>query len=170
MIPAWLLGCLGLCVWPAAAQQTAPIATKNFLPVVVVCRADPEDEILGFICRRIEADAPGLAMEHGMRLSVERTTVSDTHWTAPRDTLPVELALTATRPASQFGSKEITTQLIAPPIERGDPPFSSTFVATGVPRDLVHPVADAALERIGAFLNDRALRERDTNTNLGAQR
>lgn len=166
---AWLLGCAGCLAMPVLAQTPAPVAAKNFLPVVVVCRADPDDQILGYICRRIEADAPRLALEYGMRLSVERGSVEDQHWSAPRDTVPVEVLLTATRPASQFSDKEITAQLTAPPIEPGNPPWSSTFVATGVPRDLVHPVADAALERIGAFLNDRALGERDTSTRIAPQ-
>ena len=167
---AWLLGCAGLSVMPAAAAQTTPVVTKNYLPVAVICRSDPDDQILGYICRRIEADAPRLALEYGMRLSVERGAVAEDRWTAPRDTVPLEVVLTATRPTSQFATKEITTALSAPPIELGDPPWSATFVASGVPRDLVHPVADAALERISAFLNERALRERDTSTRIAPQR
>jgi len=155
---------------PVATAQSGPVVTKNYLPVVVICRSDPDDQILGYICRRIEADAPRLALEYGMRLSVERGAVAQDHWTAPRDTVPLEVVLTATRPASQFSTKEITTQLSAPPIEPGDSPWAATFVATGVPRDLVHPVADAALERISAFLSERTLRERDTSTRIAPQR
>jgi hypothetical protein len=155
---------------PVAAQQTASVPGKNFLPVVVLCRVDPADQILGFVCRRIEADAAALAAEYGMQLSVEQTSTNERHWTAPRDTVPLEVLLEATRPASQFGTKQVTVQLSAPAIVPGEPPWSSAFIATGVPRDLVHPVADAALERISAFLNERALRERDTSTRVVTQR
>jgi hypothetical protein len=167
---AWLSGCVALAAAPVVAQQTMALQGKNFLPVVVVCRADTADEILGYICRRIEADAPGLAAGYGMQLSVEHAGATEQHWTAPRDTVPLELELSATRPTSQFGVKEITAQLSAPPIVPGEPPWSSAFVASGVPRDLVHPVADAALERIGAFLDERARRERDTSTRVAPQR
>ena len=167
---AWLIGCAGFLSFQASGQTVAVGNAKNYLPVIVVCRADSEDQILGYICRRIEADAPGLATEYGMRLTVEYGPVSDAHWTPPRDTVPLEIVLTANRPESQFGTKEIAAQLTAPAIEPGDAPWSSAFVATGVPRDLVHPVADATLERIGAFLGDRRLGERDTSTRIATQR
>jgi hypothetical protein len=62
------------------------------------------------------------------------------------------IRVTGTQPASQFGTKQIAAILTgsyAPP-SAGD--WENELTAEGVPRDLVHPVADALLGRIEAFL------------------
>ncbi|MGD8978348.1 MAG: hypothetical protein PVG91_12140 [Gammaproteobacteria bacterium] len=144
----------GPAVTPAAAENAAA-SGRYYLPVVVACRPDPGDKILEFICRRIAADAPELAHARGMTLSVEGPVHPRDHWQAPRDTLALEVLLTGTRPASQFAQKEITARLIGPPLGGGEN-WSTGIAATGVPRDLVHPVADAVLANIDAFLGRRA--------------
>lgn len=146
-----------------ACQATTTIAAESptaqqrfFLPVVVACRPQPGDQILEFICRRVQADAPGLASAYGMTLSVEGPISPGDHWQPPRDTIPLDVILTGTRPASEFGQKEITAQVVAPTVGSADGPWSRGMAATGVPRDLVHPVADAILESIDMFLAQRA--------------
>lgn len=149
----------------ALIASTAPIVVKAenaaatgryYLPMVVACRPEPGDQILEFICRRIQADAPGLALAYGMTLSVEGPVQPRDHWQPPRDTVALEVVLTGTRPASQFAQKEITAHLAGPPLQDGSEPWSRGMSATGVPRDLVHPVADAILQNIDAFLAERA--------------
>ena len=142
---------------PIAVAVEAPAASaRYYLPIVVACRPEPGDEILEFICRRIQADAPGLAAAYGMTLSVEGPVQPRDNWQPPRDTVALEVLLTGTRPASQFAQKEITAQLLGPPLQGGSEPWSRGLSATGVPRDLVHPVADAILQNIDAFLAERA--------------
>lgn len=140
----------------AVAAQSAAVTDRYYLPMVVACRPEPGDQILEFICRRIQADAPGLAQAYGMSLSVEGPVGPRDQWEPPRDTVALEIALTGTRPASQFAQKEITAHLAGPPLHDGSEPWSRGLSATGVPRDLVHPVADAILQNIDAFLAERA--------------
>lgn len=144
----------GAAATPAAAEDAAA-SGRYYLPVVVACRPEPGDQILDFICRRIQADAPELAHARGMTLAVEGPVHPQDRWQAPRDTVALEVALTGTRPASQFGQKEITARLSGPSLD-GDDGWSTGIAATGVPRDLVHPVADAVLANIDAYLARRA--------------
>jgi len=157
------LGLLACQATAAVAQEIPNAQQRFFLPVVVACRPQPGDQILEFICRRIQADAPGLASAYGMTLTVEGPIKPRDHWQPPRDTIPLDVILTGTQPATEFGQKEITAQVVAPTVSTADGLWSRGMAATGVPRDLVHPVADAILETIDMFLAQRAATPDDRN-------
>jgi len=150
------LGLLACQATAAVTDETPNAQQRFFLPVVVACRPEPGDQILEFICRRVQADAPGLASAYGMKLTVEGPVRPGDHWQPPRDTIPLDVILTGTLPASEFAQKEITAQVVAPTFSSADGPWSRSMAATGVARDLVHPVADAILETIDMFLAQRA--------------
>ena len=117
------------------------------LPIISLsCVHDPGDEILDLICQRVEREARPAAMRAGYRLVLPATDpVGD-----GERSLVIEL--TANTPDSRFGDKRIQALKSG---RRGTGPDAvreSRLDAQGVPRDKVHPVADAELGQEEEFL------------------
>ncbi len=141
-----LLGILFML--PAAL---APAAVSAGEPALILgCRHDARDEILTIICRRVETEATGVARAAGYSLEVSGDSLADTP--LENGSRSLDISLTATRPDSQFADKRIDVSLVGRFSAREAPPWEVELAAEGVPRDLVHPVADALLGRIEAFL------------------
>jgi len=117
------------------------------LPIISLsCAHDPGDEILDLICQRVEREARPAAMRAGYRLVLPATDpVGD-----GERSLVIEL--TANTPDSRFGDKRIQALMSGRRGTGPDAVWESRFDAQGVPRDLVHPVADAVLGQVEAFL------------------
>jgi hypothetical protein len=130
-----------LALTPVNAEESA---------LVLACRHDAGDEILAIVCRRVEAEASGVAAAAGYSLEISGEPIGDEPRESGRRFL--DISLTATRPHSQFGNKRIDAALVGRFAAAGAPPWEVDLTAEGVPRDLVHPVADALLERVEAFL------------------
>lgn len=147
------------CIASTAAAVDLRLAQSTPYPEVVFgCQFDAGDEILGHICRRASQDAREAGAEYGLEVSVaEPNSVSGVAWGHGEGFIQLVLLMEATRPDSQFGQKIITCTLdghrmprkkAGGPGQRTDPAERNvSFEATGVPRDLVHPVADA-VERL----------------------
>lgn len=131
--------------------------------IVFGCEYDTSDEILGHICRRAGSDALRLAAASGLELQVtEPNSVSNAVWGHGDGFIQITLQMTATRPGSQFGQKIITCTLdgrrmpeaaARRPGDQPDPAiWGVSFEAQGVPRDLVHPVADAVEQQVESYL------------------
>jgi hypothetical protein len=132
--------------------------------IVFGCEYDTSDEILGHICRRAGSDAMRLASNTNLELQVtEPNSVSNAVWGHGDGFIQVTLQMKATRPASQFAKKVISCTLDGRRMpeaagrragERADPAvWSVSFEAEGVPRDLVHPVADAVEQQVATYLS-----------------
>lgn len=130
-----------LALAPAHSQESG---------LVLACRHDAGDEILAIVCRRVEAEASAVAAAAGYSLEIAGEPMREGPGESGRRFL--DIGLTATRPDSQFGNKRIDAALVGRFAIAGAPPWEVDLAAEGVPRDLVHPVADALLERVEAFL------------------
>ncbi|MGI9263513.1 MAG: hypothetical protein ACR2QU_01205 [Gammaproteobacteria bacterium] len=132
--------------------------------IVFGCEYDTSDEILGHICRRAGSDALRLASNTNLEMQVtEPNSVSSAVWGHGDGFIQVTLQMKATRPSSQFAKKVIACTLdgrrmpeaaARRPGEKPDPAvWSVSFEAEGVPRDLVHPVADAVEQQVATYLS-----------------
>ena len=141
-----LLGILFML--PAAlAAAAVPAGEPAF---ILGCRHDARDEILTIICRRVETEAVDVARAAGYSLQVSRN--SSANKSLGNGSRSLDISLTATRPDSQFADKRIDAALVGRFSVQQAPPWEVELAAEGAPRDLVHPVADALLGRIEAFL------------------
>lgn len=126
-------------------------AVAGDLDLLLSCRHDPDDRILTLVCDRVEHEAGGIATAAGYNLIIIRGKAMLPP-APPPGMRALDIGITGTRPASQFGTKHIgaiLTGSYAPP-SAGN--WENELTAEGVPRDLVHPVADALLGRLEAFL------------------
>ena len=164
---AYLIGllCLAHIGWVADAVSgglmLAQAAPKQ--EIVFGCEYDTSDEILGHICRRAGSDALRLAAATGLELQVtEPNSVSNAVWGHGDGFIQITLQMTATQTKSQFAQKIITCSLdgrrmpeaaARRPGDQADPAiWGVSFEAQGVPRDLVHPVADAVEQQVESYL------------------
>lgn len=141
---------LAACVLSLWLGVPVPGVAGDF-QILLGCQHDPDDRILTLVCDRVEREAAGIAAAAGYDVTI----------IAGKPVLPpapapgmraLDIRLTGTRPESQFGTKHveaILTGSYAPP-SAGD--WVRELAADGKPRDLVHPVADALLGRLQAFL------------------
>ncbi len=129
----------------------APAAVPAEEPALLLsCRHDARDEILSIICRRVETEAVGVARAAGYSLEVPGDSLGGRP--LENGSRSLDISLTATRPDSQFAAKRIDVNLVGRFSVPEAPPWEVELAAEGAPRDLVHPVADALLGRIEAFL------------------
>ena len=137
-----------LLLLPAMTAWGTAVAGEETLRLG--CIHDASDDILSIVCQRVEREATMVAGAAGFRLQV----VTDGAGTGdpPDGGRTLEITLTATRPDSQFGTKRIDAILVGRFATDAATLWDTEITAEGVPRDLVHPVADALLERIEAFL------------------
>ena len=114
------------------------------------CRNGAGDQILTIICDRVVREAPMVAGAYGfsVRITEGDATVSD----VGEADLVLDVEVTATSPRSQFAKKRIDVALTGRHPGTTEDSWTSEMTAEGVPRDLVHPVADAILDRLEAFL------------------
>jgi hypothetical protein len=117
---------------------------------VLSCRHDTRDDILAIICRRVEAETAGIAQAAGFSLEISGESLGVKP--LEKGNRSLDIRLTATQPDSQFSQKRIDAALVGRFANADAPPWEVDLAAEGVPRDLVHPVADALLERVEAFL------------------
>ena len=141
-----LLGILFLL--PSVLAPATGLAGESTL--VLGCRHDARDEILAIICRRVEAETAGVAQAAGFSLEISGESLGVKP--LEKGNRSLEIRLTATQPDSQFGQKRIDANLVGRFAIANAPPWEVDLTAEGVPRDLVHPVADALLGRVEAFL------------------
>jgi hypothetical protein len=158
-----------LCIAnPAWAADAVPddVVLAQAAPqqeIIFACEYDTSDEILGHICRRAGSDAIRLAAATRLELQVaEPNSVSNAVWGHGDGFIQITLQMTATQAASQFAQKIITCNLdgrrmpeaaARRPGDQPDPAvWSVSFEAQGVPRDLVHPVADAVEQQVESYL------------------
>ena len=147
----------------SAADELHLAQAKPRQEVVFACEFDTRDEILGHICRRASLDAQRAGAVAGLSVQVaEPNSVSGIVFGRGEGFVQLTLHMEATSPASQFGQKEIVCTLAGKRI-RGETPYivtegktdpadwSVSFEATGVPRDLVHPVADSVAAEVEGF-------------------
>jgi hypothetical protein len=139
---------MALLLLPAMTAWCVAVAGEQTLRLG--CIHDASDDILSIICQRVEREATMVAGAAGFRLAVVADGVGTGDPPAGGRTL--EITLTATRPDSQFGTKRIGASLVGRFATDAATPWNGEIAAEGVPRDLVHPVADALLERIEVFL------------------
>ena len=119
--------------------------------LLLSCRHDPDDRILTLVCDRVEKEAPANAAPQGFRVMIIHGKAMLPPDPAP-GTRALDVDLRGTQPESQFGTKRVEATLrgsYSPPSAGG---WDGELSAEGAPRDLVHPVADALLARIMAFL------------------
>lgn len=119
--------------------------------LLLSCRHDSADSILSIICDRVAKEAPVIAGAYGYRVRMSDSDVTETDTGETDRALDIELSATA--PPSQFAIKRIDAALRGRYPRTTVGPWSSELTAEGVARDLVHPVADAVLDRIEAFLS-----------------
>ena len=164
---AYLIGllCIASRVW-ATDAVSAEMVLAQAAPqqeIIFGCEYDAADEILGHICRRAGSDAIRLAAATHLELQVaEPNSVSTAVWGHGDGFIQITLQMTATKATSQFAQKTITCILdgrrmpeaaARRPGDQPDPAvWSVSFEAQGVPRDLVHPVADAVEQQIESYL------------------
>ena len=140
---------IGLVAAPAllCAVSGSLTAIAADLPVISLsCVHEPSDEILDLICQRVEREARPAAMRAGYRMVLPAT---DPAGDGERSLV---IELTANTPDSRFGNKRIQALMTG---RHGTGPqavWESRFGAEGVARDLVHPVTDAVLGQVEAFL------------------
>lgn len=157
--------CLAQGVWAADAVSGGLVLAQAApqQEIVFGCEYDTSDEILGHICRRAGSDALRLAAANRLEMQVtEPNSVSNAVWGHGDGFIQITLQLTATRPESQFAQKLITCNIdgrrmpeaaARRPGDQPDPAiWSVSFEAQGVPRDLVHPVADAVEQQVESYL------------------
>lgn len=141
-----LLGVLFLL--PSMLAAAPGLAGESTL--ILSCQHDTRDEILAIICRRVEADTAAIAQAAGFTLEISGESLGVKP--PEKGNRSLDIHLTATQPDSQFGQKRIDAALVGRFAIANTPAWEVDLTAEGVPRDLVHPVADALLERVEAFL------------------
>ncbi len=148
--------CVGKAAWVAVCAalmwvgKSDPV-TAGDPELLLSCRHDPDDRILTLVCGRVEREAPGVAAAGGYGVTIIHGKAGLSP--APASgTRALDIQVTGTHPESQFSTKQVKAVLTGSyaPSSTGD--WASEFTAEGAPRDLVHPVADALLERLEAFL------------------
>ncbi|UCC13335.1 MAG: hypothetical protein JSW21_07950 [Gammaproteobacteria bacterium] len=143
---------IGLIAAPAllsagSGSMTAVAADLSVLSLS--CIREPGDEILDVICQRVEREAGSAALRAGYRLVLP---AADPVGDGGRSLV---IELTANSPESLFGNKRIQVVMTGRQAAESAAAWESRFNAEGVPRDLVHPVADAVLRKIEGFLASR---------------
>jgi hypothetical protein len=143
---AWTVGCALLL----SMSQPVVVMAGN-AELLLSCRHAPDDQILALVCDRVEREAATIASAAGYGVTIIRGKA-----TLPpvpvAETRALDIQVTGTRPESPFGTKKVTalvTGTYAPPAAGH---WESELTAKGAPRDLLHPVADALLARLEAFL------------------
>lgn len=119
-------------------------------PIEIGCQRERPDEILDIICKRVVNEVRILASDAGHR-------VIDVSGRGPEAASSgalrtVRISLDATQPPGRFDIKQIDAKLTGTYGLQAAEPWTSELSAKGVPRDLVHPVADALVMRVSAFL------------------
>ena len=112
------------------------------------CLHDPADEILSIVCDRVRRESVQVAGSLGYLVEAEDSPADGSE----RATRSLDIRLAADRPESPFASKRIDARLTGRTAGADNNPWEQEMTAEGIPRDLVHPVADALLGRIEAFL------------------
>lgn len=112
------------------------------------CLHDPTDEILGIICDRVRRESTQIAGSLGYVVDAADRPADGSELA----TRSLDIRLTANRPDSPFASKRIHARLTGRTAGADHTPWEQELTAEGIARDLVHPVADALLERIEALL------------------
>ena len=133
-------------------------ATAIVLSLAVLCSACAREP--GEAVAAPEVPNPDLA--HLELQVAEPNSVSNAVWGHGDGFIQITLQMTATQATSQFAQKTITCNLdgrrmpeaaARRPGDQPDPAvWSVSFEAQGVPRDLVHPVADAVEQQVESYL------------------
>lgn len=135
-----------------AAWAAAPAPAQSVPIVYMDCRYPADDEILQLVCGRLRRDVVVLGEAHGVEFR---------WWPDPgHATWLVTVELQANRPHSAFGRKEVRG-LVTGNLPGGgaeDRTWERGFEAAGVPRDLVHPVADAVADSLDRYLSELTAR------------
>ena len=141
---------LGLAAMISALPIATTIWAETTGTVEVGCEHQRPDEILSIICDRVVNEVRVLAADSGYRVvDVSGRTTEPSATDALRT---IRVSLDATQPPGRFEIKTIDAKLTGSYEVQGAEPWTSELSAKGVPRDLVHPVADALVMRVSAFL------------------
>ena len=144
---ALILTSLALWSLPAWSQSDTTRSTLR-----LSCLHDPADEILSIVCDRVRRESIQVAGSLGYLVEAEDSPADGSE----AATRSLDIRLTADGPDSPFASKRIDARLTGRTAGSDNNPWELEMTAEGVPRDLVHPVADALLGRIEAFLAEAA--------------
>ena len=139
----------------AAALLTAlpahhSVATDETGLLEIGCSQERADEILRIICDRVVSEVRALAAESGYRVIDVSGSADDSG--AGHALRSVRISLDATQPPGRFDIKQIDAKLVGSYGPGNAQPWENELSAKGVSRDLVHPVADALVMRVTAFL------------------
>ncbi len=139
-----------VAAWISGVHAAAPAALDERPAMAIGCDHDGTDEILEIICRRVVDEVRALAGESGLR------TIDTSGLPEGRDgsdaVRAVRIDLSATRARGSFDTKTIDARLVGTYGVADHAPWESELTAKGLPRDLVHPVADALIMRVTTFL------------------
>jgi hypothetical protein len=118
--------------------------------LAIGCNHDGSEVILEIICRRVVDEVRALAGESG--LSTLETSDLPEGPDGSDALRAVRIDLLATPAQGSFDTKTIDARLVGTYGVADHAPWKSGLTAKGPSRDLVHPVADALIMRVTAFL------------------
>jgi len=145
--------CIATCTLLLSTGQL-DAAVPDDLELLLSCRHDSDDRILTLVCDRVEREAAAIAAAAGYGVTIIRgKAVLPPAPAAGARALDIQVM--GTRPDSQFGTKQVEAFLTGSFAAPAGGDWESELTAEGAPRDLVHPVADALLARLEAFLAAR---------------
>ena len=133
----------------AIPADRSAAADENGL-LEIGCSPERPDEILRIICDRVVGEVRTLAAESGYRvIDVSGRPGGPGAGEVLRS---VRISLDATQPPGRFDIKQVDAKLVGSYGPSDAQPWESELSAKGVSRDLVHPLADALVMRVTAFL------------------
>ena len=148
--PAWAGVALAALMLLAALPAAHSVPAGGGGTLEIGCRQERPDEILRIICDRVVGEVRTLAAESGYRVVDVSALPADSG--AGGVLRSVWISLDATQPPGRFDIKQIDAKLVGSYGSTADRTWENELSARGVSRDLVHPVADAIVMRVAAFL------------------